>query len=458
MSESMENGGNSQMTEEDCHAGCSDSDNVYGRNVREPLRDTDSSGGRPRIRLRSVSQLDKSKQVPQLVKGVFTQGQPAMLHGRSQSAKSFLLADLSKAIAIDQPFFGRPVTPGCVLYVPFEGEGTFGTRMHAIADGMAPDEYELYDQRFAMMQDSQPFLLGDKGMRAANEVIVNAGALEDRSGEPVRLIVLDTMFAALPGCSVNDDSVMTHALNLANQIAKATGAVPLFAHHPGHTNQHRMIGSSSAIGGFNTILRVQVNATRDTIAIRSDEPRSLILDKWKDGNCDVVLGTFNLRVVPIGVDDQDGLPVTSCTINVIELGSSGDASAKRSQRPKLNSKESRCRDNLTRLYEQKKDLSVPGTDIGIPDADVGERWRVIKLSDLKDACRKGKLTIAPEGDTPANESDREYQAFKHAIEALDTKHKLIGRYDDYVWDLEINRKRGRHNLSTVRYRQTRHPS
>jgi hypothetical protein len=162
----------------------------------------------------------------------------------------------------------------------------------------------------------------------------------------------------------------------------------------------------------------------------------------------VVLGTFNLRVVPIGVDDQDGLPVTSCTINVIELGSSGDASAKRSRRPKLNSKESRCRDNLTRLYEQKKDLSVPGTDIGIPDADVGERWRVIKLSDLKDACRKGKLTIAPEGDTPAKESDREYQAFKRAIEALDTKHKLIGRYDDYVWDLEINRKRGRHNLST----------
>jgi hypothetical protein len=396
---------------------------------------------RPIVRFQRLGDLPAAKEVRHLVKGLLTMGQPAVLFGRSLTAKSFVAADLARCVTTGAEWFGRKVLAGCALYVPYEGAATFPGRMHAIAGQLDDGDRELFAARFSMLPEPLP-LTHQTASQAGAEIIANAEALADDTGVPCHLIVLDTMFASMPGMSLNEDATATHVVEIAKKVSDATGAVTLFVHHPGHSNQQRMFGSSASIGGFNSIIRIDApGANYDKgIGISPGEARNVILDKYKDGESDVTIGRFNLKVVELG-RDSDGDTITSCVVNPLDAqeGDLGPSAAKRQKRP--TGPAGRALERLQRLYDQNKDFTLPGKDIGIPDADPQELWRVVKISDWKADCRGARLTQKPDNDNDQKEAKREGMAFQRAAVKLDQTFHAIGMHGDYVWLTSANTRR-----------------
>ncbi len=400
------------------------------------------------VRFKRLKDMPPIQEVPQLIKGLLTMGQPAVLFGRSLAAKSFLIADMGRAITTGANWFGRKVEEGCVLYVPFEGENTFPGRMHAIASELDADEIDLFTDRFSMLPEPLP-LSPDTAQKAADEIIANVKALEAITGIACGLVALDTMFASLPGVSLVEDSVVTHVMHIAKRVSSETGAVTLFAHHPGHGQQQRMFGSSAAIGGFNSIIRVDAPEANyeESIGISPEEERVVYLEKWKDGRSDIQVGKFNLKILELGTD-SDGEPITSCVVNITEVG--GEAAPKKKREAKMAVPVTKAYEQLQRLYEPNTELQVLGTDIGIPTAAPGEMWRVVRKADWKAACFKARLSLAStlNKDNQRRLAKLEDDAFRRAVEALEGKHRKIATHGDYVWILEINKEK--HRATTKR--------
>jgi hypothetical protein len=398
---------------------------------------------RPIVRFQRLGDLPATSEASHLIKGVLTAGQPAVLFGRSLAAKSFAALHMACCIATGGNWFGRKVLAGCTLYVPFEGAATFPGRMHAIADQLDADDRGLFADRCSLLPDPLP-LTQKTADKAVAEIIANAKALAQETGVPCRLIVLDTMFASMPGMSLNEDATATHVVDLARQISDATGAVTLFVHHPGHSNQQRMFGSSASIGGFNSIIRIDSpGANYDKgIGISPGEPRDIILDKYKDGESDVPIGRFNLRVVELG-RASGGAMITSCVVNPLETEEGNRRPAARQKKKWPTGQAGRALERLQRLYDQGKDFTVSGKDIGIPDADPQELWCVVRKSDWKQECRNARLTDKPDDDDDRKEAKREGTAFQRAAERLDQTYHAIGMHGDYVWLTEVNTQRTR---------------
>ena len=387
-----------------------------------------SETSRSNVRVQTLNDMPEDQPVHQVIKGILTAGQPAVMFGRSLAAKSFVMADISRCITTGAAWFNRRVIEGSVLYVPFEGQATFPNRMRAIAKQLPQDQYEKFASRFGMLRDPLPLTPGGGVEAAVSDVVANVSALEKRSGVCCCMIQLDTLFASLPGASLNDDKVMTHVLTLANRLGKETGAVPLFAHHPGHSDQHRMYGSSAGIGGFNSIICVdRVSGSAEEVGIAPEEERVIRLDKWKDGRCghDVIIGRFNLEVIELGHDD-DGEPITSCVINPLEAG--GQPPSNKKQRKRPTGQAATALDRLGRMYDRSEDRRVLGREIGIPDADPTERWRVVPIDDWQEVCRKTELAIRKDGERERSKDKRENEAFWRAVNKLDQEFKLIGAY------------------------------
>ena len=364
-----------------------------------------------------------------------------MLFGRSMSGKSYLAMHMACCVTTGADWLGRRVLPGCVLYVPFEGAATFAGRMHAIAGELDEEKRALFADRFAMLPD--PFHLTQQtDKRSITDIVANARALAKRTGVPCRLIIIDTMFASMPGMSLNDDATATHVVDIAKKISDGTGAVTLFVHHPGHSNQQRMYGSSASIGGFNSIIRVDAPGLNydKGIGIAAEAARDVILDKYKDGESDVQIGRFNLNVVELG-HDSDGETITSCVVNPLDSEEGGHEPVQVKTKRKPAGQAGRALERLERLYEQNKHFTVPGKEIGIPDADPHELWRVVKISVWKADCRQARLTQKPDDDDPKKEAKREDMAFQRAAEKLDQTHHAIGMHGDYVWLTSANKHR-----------------
>jgi hypothetical protein len=332
-----------------------------------------------------------------IVKGIFGKGDLVALYGASGAGKSFLAIWLGYQIAHGSEIMGRRVARGPVLYVGLEGRGGLGKRIVA-----ARETYGTAGKRFAALAVAVDLSKATGGDAATKPIVDACAALMRHAGEPVSLVIIDTLARAMSGDDENSAQDMTSFIEKrAATISRETGAAVMLVHHSGKDQSRGLRGSYALQGACDAVVHIDVT-------------RTVTLEKVKDGQ-DGALCSFTLRTVELG-RDADGDPITSCVVEI-----AAEAVVRTKSRTRLTDQARRALDVLNRLHTDDKEAQVSHADLNLvgavlPAAFLEKDWR--------EACEAARLA--------SGEPEAERKAFTRQRDKLITSNH-IGRNGEFVW-------------------------
>lgn len=231
----------------------------------------------------------------ELVQGLLTAGGGSVLYGDSNSGKTFFVIDMAAAIARGIPWMGRQTEPGLVVYLAAESPTSVLVRLQA---------YQNYHgarvPNFAVTRNPINLFDGDADTGA---VIDTVRALEARVGQPVRLIVGDTLARLSAGANENAGQDMGRVIERFDRIRTECNAHFLLIHHAGKAAAAGARGWSGIRAAIDTEIEVTDSSTGRCAEVTKQ--RDLPSKGERIG--------FRLDVVPLGLSKW-GTPVTSCVV------------------------------------------------------------------------------------------------------------------------------------------------
>lgn len=250
--------------------------------------------------VRFWSQLGDVAPPDRLVRRLLGEASLAMMFGEPGCGKTFLATDMGLHIALGQPWFGRPVSQGAVLYIAGEGLAGINNRLAGF-------------RQWHKLKDDVPFAivptavnLGPEG-RDASRVIDASREVERRTGLPVKLKIIDTLARNMGAGDENAARDMGAFVSACDRIRTATSATVLIIHHSGKSQHAGARGSSALLGAVDTAMSVE----------KRDSGRAVIIQKQKDSPAGEEFG-FSLDVVEIGEDDV-GEAITTCVVKALDV-------------------------------------------------------------------------------------------------------------------------------------------
>lgn len=259
----------------------------------------------PRAKAAEPDGLDKSFQlipahefahaspVSWLVRSLIQRDGLGVVYGEPGSGKSFLVLDLSAAVALGNEWRGLTVTGGPVVYVAAEGAGGFRKRLQALAlhHGVDLESLPLW-----VVADAPNFLRDDD--KALADAIQAAGG--------AALIVVDTLASVTPGGNENAAEDMGAVIARCKRLQAEVDGFVLLVHHSGKDASRGARGWSGLRGAVD--LEIEIT--------RNGEDRTAKVTKQKDGE-DGESFPFRLKVVDLG-SDGEGNPSTSCAVEHVD--------------------------------------------------------------------------------------------------------------------------------------------
>lgn len=247
-----------------------------------------------------------------------------MIGGHPGSGKSFVALDLAMRVSHGMAhWFGEQIDkPGAVVYIATEGEGGYAQRIRAWKAHHA-EERRRHPFKFVEAATGDGPVLSEAQNQATMR---NLEQIAAEAGEPLQLIVVDTLTLAIEG-DENASEDVRPALALAQRIASTFGCAVILVHHlrkPGPMDRKRepsmadLRGSGALAGNVDQILGLT--------ASENGKPCGLSLLKAKDGAPGLSM-QFVLDVVPTGMVSKAGREETSCVPRRVEatLASAFDA-------------------------------------------------------------------------------------------------------------------------------------
>lgn len=235
-----------------------------------------------------------------LVKRLIPLNSVGAIYGLPNVGKSFVVFDLANHARRGRDWFGRKVKGGDVLYIYAEGAEGIAGRAKAWADSN-----DASGGNIALM-NGVPNLFSDK--KAPEKIIAAARECAAESGQPVRLIIVDTLAAATTGADGSSDRDMGLVCDRLRKVANELGCAVLVVHHSGKDVSKGMRGSSATLGAFDFTLLAEEAKGASTLSV----------EKMRDARKGQTI-KFKLVEVVIGVD-EDGEDVTSCVVRAVEAG------------------------------------------------------------------------------------------------------------------------------------------
>lgn len=237
--------------------------------------------------------LDDVLRVEYLIKGVLERQSNAVLFGKWNVGKTFVILDMAAAIATGREWFGKRVNQGRVLYLGYEGIRAMKKRIIALRE------------KHPMLKDPAiPFMWAPlRNPLTRPEGVEELGALLRQFGERFRkvdLLIIDPLANALGGDD-SDPTLMAELNRCVAETMRKQKCTVLRVHHAGHGNEERARGHSSLPAGIDTEIRV--------------DDQEIALTKQRDD----VRGRFGfrLKVVKVG-RDSDGDEVSTCVVEQVE--------------------------------------------------------------------------------------------------------------------------------------------
>lgn len=237
--------------------------------------------------------------VPWLVKRHLERGTTVCLFGDPESGKSLFALDLGLHIASGRPWLGNRVEAGSVFYLCPEGRDGLKRRARAwsIRHQVDLDPLPLYANTLAT-DLSDPV--------AALAVGEAVAALAAASGTTPQLVIVDTLSRHLGGDENSTADMARFVAHVDAMLREPTGACVLFVHHVGHGDKTRARGNSALRGAVDTEFRVCRDPDSGIATVEctkaKDWPRPEALH-------------LAIRSVELGIEDEDGEPVTSAILD-----------------------------------------------------------------------------------------------------------------------------------------------
>ncbi|PSY40776.1 DNA primase [Escherichia albertii] len=171
-----------------------------------------------------------------VIKGLIPAESLCSTYGASGSYKSFLAISWSCHVATGMAWGGRRVSKGAVIYIA--GEGSMGVKRRVKAWEITHDKVvtDLCIINAPVFPASPDYV---------EQVIRTAGLVKSRTGENVRLIVIDTLARCFGGNDENDSRDMGAFIQGCDAIKQAIGATVLVVHHSGKDETKGARGSSA---------------------------------------------------------------------------------------------------------------------------------------------------------------------------------------------------------------------
>ena len=217
------------------------------------------------------------------------------IYGPSGSYKSFLAVSWACHIAAGVKWAGKSVSGGAVMYVV--GEGGIGV----------PRRIKAWEKKHGRKLDNLYLVnrpVFPVRREEMQEMIKAARDVKARTGQPVRLIVVDTLARCFGGNDENDARDMGAFIEGCDVIKRETGATLLVVHHSGKDDTKGARGSSA----FRAALDAEFNIRRE------GDGGAIILTctKMKDAE-EPKQAAFDLRPVEL-FTDRDGELISSLVV------------------------------------------------------------------------------------------------------------------------------------------------
>lgn len=221
------------------------------------------------------------------------------IYGPSGSYKSFLAVSWACHIAADRKWAGKSVSGGTVMYIV--GEGGIGVPRRVKA-------WENIHQRKVTNLALVNRPVFPVRCEEVQEVVKAARDIQKEKGQPVQLIVIDTLARCFGGNDENDARDMGAFIEGCDTIKRETGATVLVVHHSGKDDSKGARGSSS----FRAALDAEFNVRRE------GDGGAIILTctKMKDAE-EPRPAAFDLKTVNL-FTDRDGEAVASLVLHDVE--------------------------------------------------------------------------------------------------------------------------------------------
>ncbi|RKR54642.1 AAA domain-containing protein [Yokenella regensburgei] len=217
------------------------------------------------------------------------------IYGPSGSYKSFLAVSWACHVAAGMKWASKSVSAGSVLYVV--GEGGIGVPRRIKAweklHGIKLDNLYLVNRPVFPVRSED-----------ISQVINAARDVERKTGQPVRLIILDTLARCFGGNDENDAKDMGAFIEGCDHIKQATRSTLLVVHHSGKDDTKGARGSSA----FRAALDAEFSVRRE------GDGGAIVLTctKMKDAE-EPKQAAFDLRTVEL-FTDRDGEMVSSLVV------------------------------------------------------------------------------------------------------------------------------------------------
>lgn len=331
-----------------------------------------------------VGQIQPELDRPYIIKHLLNTASFAVLFGQSGAGKSNIAVSLAVAVSLGKPFFGHLTTRGAVLYLAGEGANGLTDRFWATChENGLPTDIPVAVVRQAVVLDTE-------GIPDPKRVIETVFALESKTDEKCRLIVIDTLARSMAG-DENSSQDMGRFVRSCEQIGSATGATILVIHHSGKDPTKGARGSSVLRGAVDTELLVEGlgNPRRFSATKQRDLPLSVA---WQ----------FELKSVVLGTD-RDNETVTASV--VAELG------ATQPQPRDLGKQQGRLLGELKRLQQEggkpliwsMRELRTIARGLQMHKSSAREAVNGLLGNKLLTSTAEGtRLTNIPEGRTGQN--------------------------------------------------------
>lgn len=263
--------------------------------VREKLR-------APEIPLEWAHEIaDDGTALREIVEDMLTAGGMSVMYGESNSGKSYLATHLAFCITRGVPWLGKRVEKGAVLYVAGEGAASIRRRLRA-----HEEHYGEQVGPFGLIPTALSLLAGSGDVDALAALVKEAAS---EIGEPVLLVIVDTLARAMAGANENAVEDMSRLVQASDRIREVTGAHLMWVHHTGKDQAKGARGHSSLRAALDTELEVTAEELQRLHTVTVTKQRDL------DSKGARLCGRF----VPIELgQSQWGRPITACAVEDAE--------------------------------------------------------------------------------------------------------------------------------------------
>ena len=321
--------------------------------------------------------------------------------GPPKCGKSFWTFDVTMHIARGEPYRGRPVQQGTVVYLALEGGNGFRRRVEAYRQ-----EHDVTEAPFYLITDRVDLI---RDHRALIDCIREAIATDD--GTPA-IVVIDTLNRSLAGSESSDEDMASY-IQAADAVRAAFDCAITIVHHCG-VDGTRPRGHTSLTGA----VEAQIAVTRD------DDKNIVVTVEWlKDGQeGDVIVS--ELETVVVGADD-DGEAITSCVVRAVD----GELPSPPSTSKKKGRGEAKSLVTFRAAFTEA--LDTMGKIIRVRSD--GPQVRAVNVSDVKWQFNKRWAT----GETdPEKRKEAQRRAFERLLKALPTEFvTCVQDQTEWIWML-----------------------